>query len=109
MLFCSKCGKQAEDSWNYCPMDATPLKNINPNNFNSNNGMAKIHNPYINNNAYQNSNNANPIQNPYLNTNAVNIQQLIVKPCGRCKGKGRMTFGEMCPVCKIKQISVLVF
>ena len=50
MPFCGKCGIKAHDSWNYCPMDATPLiKAPNSNKYNSD-GTGKIHNPYLNNN-----------------------------------------------------------
>ena len=106
MPFCSACGKQAEDSWNYCPMDATPLPKANTNNTNTfPNGMAKVNNPYVsNNNNIENpylNNNGNNVPNPYVSHNnvAVNIPQFIVRPCGRCEAKGRLSYGTLCPVC----------
>ena len=95
MSFCSKCGKQAEKVWNYCPMDATPFTKYN------NDGTAKVYNPYMNNNG--NYNNNNNIQNPYLHSSNNQAypqitKTLITKTCGRCAGKGSLGFNK-CKVC----------
>lgn len=113
MPFCSQCGKQADASWNYCPMDATPLPKVS-NTYS--NGTAKIHNPYTSNNSIHNVNNQTvPVQNPYLVNNnpplnpyvnndtaaSVNVQQFMVRPCKRCEAQGRLIFGDTCKVCKL--------